>query len=410
MSGCEKRYFLGIDTSNYTTSAAAVDEDGRIIAFSKRLLPVRAGGAGLRQSEAVFSHVRQLPGVMDELASQVRAQYKPDDKVYGGAEYGAEDITGSEAKDRVDSESEGRFDSEAKDRVDSESEGRFGSEAKGRVDSESEGRFGSEASEAKDSPGIKADRGELRPAAVGYSARPRDAEGSYMPCFLVGESTALSLSSVCGVPAYDFSHQAGHLAAAVYGCGEEKLKSEPFYAFHVSGGTTEILDVGCDGKITLLGGTKDISAGQLIDRVGVMLGMHFPCGPELERAAAEYSEAGGELSSVPAVCVRGPYCNLSGLENKLSGLKNSGRPMGEIALYAITAVWLTLEKLTLEIFRAYGTRPVLYAGGVMSCAYIKERLGSRFDAYFAPPELSSDNAAGAAILCRKKYLSENGVI
>lgn len=175
------------------------------------------------------------------------------------------------------------------------------------------------------------------------------------------------------------------MAAAVYGCGEEKLKSEPFYAFHVSGGTTEILDVGCDGKITLLGGTKDISAGQLIDRVGVMLGMHFPCGPELERAAAEYSEAGGELSSVPAVCVRGPYCNLSGLENKLSGLKNSGRPMGEIALYAITAVWLTLEKLTLEIFRAYGTRPVLYAGGVMSCAYIKERLGSRFDAYFAPP-------------------------
>ena len=378
MSGCEKRYFLGIDTSNYTTSAAAVDEDGRIIAFSKRLLPVRAGGAGLRQSEAVFSHVRQLPGVMDELASQIRAQYKPDDKVYGGAEYGAEDRTGSEAK--------------------------------GRVDSESEGRFGSEASEAEDSPGIKADRGELRPAAVGYSARPRDAEGSYMPCFLVGESTALSLSSVCGVPAYDFSHQAGHLAAAVYGCGEEKLKSEPFYAFHVSGGTTEILDVGCDGKITLLGGTKDISAGQLIDRVGVMLGMHFPCGPELERAAAEYSEAGGELSSVPAVCVRGPYCNLSGLENKLSGLKNSGRPMGEIALYAITAVWLTLETLTLEIFRAYGTRPVLYAGGVMSCAYIKERLGSRFDAYFAPPELSSDNAAGAAILCRKKYLSENGVI
>ena len=84
--------------------------------------------------------------------------------------------------------------------------------------------------------------------------------------------------------------------------------------------------------------------------------------------------------------------------------------MGEIALYAITAVWLTLEKLTLEIFRAHGTRPVLYAGGVMSCAYIKERLGSRFDAYFAPPELSSDNAAGAAILCRKKYLSENGVI
>ncbi len=71
-----------------------------------------------------------------------------------------------------------------------------------------------------------------------------------MPCFLVGESTALSLSSVCGVPAYDFSHQAGHLAAAVYGCGERRGLSRSML-FHVSGGTTEIFDVGCDGKITL---------------------------------------------------------------------------------------------------------------------------------------------------------------
>ena len=329
VTGREKRYFIGIDTSNYTTSAAAVDEAGKVIAFSKRLLPVRDGGAGLRQSEAVFSHVRQISAVVSELASQ---------------------LTGCGEMDSVG----------------------------------------------------------MKPAAVGYSARPRDVEGSYMPCFLVGESTALSLSSVCGIPAYDFSHQAGHLAAALYGCGEEKLQSEPFYAFHVSGGTTGILEAAKDGKITLLGGTKDISAGQLIDRAGIMLGMHFPCGPELEKAAAAFSAGGGQLSSVPIVCVRGLNCNLSGIENKLSGLKDDGHPDGEIALYAITAVWLTLQKLTQELLRAYGERPVLYAGGVMSCSYIKEMLKSHFDAYFAPPELSSDNAAGTAILCRKRYISENG--
>ncbi len=407
MSGCEKRYFLGIDTSNYTTSAAAVDENGRIIAFSKRLLPVREGGAGLRQSEAVFSHVRQLSVVMDELALQLKANDISADESYGGAWGKTEDSSENKSEYDIGNKTEHgagknkgyRAGNEAKHGVGNKSEYSIGNNAEYSAGNKSE--YGA---------GLKADFGRRKLAAVGYSARPRDAEGSYMPCFLVGESTALSLSYVCGVPAYDFSHQAGHIAAAVYGCGDENLAEAPFYAFHVSGGTTEILDVGKDGKITLLGGTKDISAGQLIDRAGVMLGMHFPCGPELERAAAEYSADGGELSSIPAVCVRGLDCNLSGLENKLSGLKNAGHPNGEIALYAITAVWLTLKKLTQELFAAYGTRPVLYAGGVMSCAYIKERLKSHFDAYFAPPALSSDNAAGTAILCRKKYMTENGGI
>ena len=101
-----------------------------------------------------------------------------------------------------------------------------------------------------------------------------------------------------------------------------------------------------------------------------------------------------------------PIAIFPGLEKKLSGLKNSGRPMGEIALYAITAVWLTLEKLTLEIFRAYGTRPVLYAGGVMSCAYIKRDWDHVLTHILRLPSCRPTMpAAGAAILCRRKYLS-----
>ena len=62
---------LGLDTSCYTTSAAAVDAQGKVIAFSRLLLPVEAGQRGLRQSEAVFAHVRQLPQVMESLMTEL---------------------------------------------------------------------------------------------------------------------------------------------------------------------------------------------------------------------------------------------------------------------------------------------------------------------------------------------------
>lgn len=61
------RVTLGFDTSCYTTSAAAVDEHGAVVAAERMLLPVREGQRGLRQSEAVFAHVRQMPQVMDAL-------------------------------------------------------------------------------------------------------------------------------------------------------------------------------------------------------------------------------------------------------------------------------------------------------------------------------------------------------
>ena len=74
-----------------------------------------------------------------------------------------------------------------------------------------------------------------------------------------------------------------------------------FLAFHVSGGTTEALLVTPQGDgfgCECVAKTLDLNAGQVIDRVGVMLGMGFPCGPELERAAPEAAEdlTGGDLS------------------------------------------------------------------------------------------------------------------
>ena len=62
-----KRCYVGFDTSNYTTSAAVCSEEGEILANLKRPLPVREGERGVRQAEAVFSHVRNLAPLCDEL-------------------------------------------------------------------------------------------------------------------------------------------------------------------------------------------------------------------------------------------------------------------------------------------------------------------------------------------------------
>ena len=198
--------YLGIDTSNYTTSVALYDEAAGTVEMHKKLLPVKERECGLRQSDAVFLHVKQLGGLMADLM--------------GGS-----------------------------------------------------GR---------------------KIAAVGYSAFPRRAEGSYMPCFLVGDMVSQAVSSVLGVPRYPFSHQEGHIAAALYSSGCLDWLSGEFYAFHVSGGTTEALLVHADGpdiRVRVVGKTLDLNAGQAVDRVGVMLGCSFPCGIELERLALECTAA-----------------------------------------------------------------------------------------------------------------------
>ncbi len=311
------KYFLGIDTSNYRTSVAVCDGEGRIIKQVRRLLEVKEGGLGLRQSEALFAHTKALPKIMEEI-----------------------------------------------------------------------GAFPLEA--------------------VGYSARPRDVKGSYMPCFLAGESVARSISAVNGIPSYSFSHQAGHIEAARYSVALDHendafLSKKPFapdgrfLAFHVSGGTTEALLVE-NGSVTLLGGTLDLHAGQVIDRVGVALGMGFPCGAELEELCKNEERAKGVKISV-----KGFDCNLAGIENMaMKRLKDGETPEG-VAAFTLDSVLKTLDKMTENLCAAYPGLPILYAGGVMSCSRIKRVLGRKYDAVFALPEFSGDNAAGIARLAYFRY-------
>ena len=241
--------------------------------------------------------------------------------------------------------------------------------------------------------------------AVGYSKAPRDVDGSYMPCFLAGKCAATVASSVLNVPLYSFSHQNGHIMAALYSANKLDLIGETFYAFHVSGGTTEILKVTPDSentfRVELVGGTLDLNAGQVIDRIGVKLGLNFPCGAELERLALEYDDKPDDFK----ISVKGTNCNLSGLENKATALFESYGDKRRVALFVLNAVGKTLKKLSENLLEEHGKHPIVYAGGVMSCSIIKNML-SKYGS-FAKPEFSSDNASGCALLTLRSYLKEH---
>ena len=236
-------------------------------------------------------------------------------------------------------------------------------------------------------------------SAVGYSDRPRNAEGSYMPCFMCGQSAASIVSDTLGVPLYKNSHQEGHIKAAVY--SSKMPDYEKFYAYHLSGGTLELLLVKYDGityNCEISGKTLDVTAGQMIDRAGVMLGLAFPCGAALEALA---NGNGKELPDIK-VSVNGTNCNLSGLQNKAEELYKNGAEQSLIAAYVIEFIKKTIDKMTENAMKEEKL-PLLFSGGVSSNKNLKEYFTKKYGAYFAIPEYSADNAAGTALITYQRF-------
>lgn len=240
--------------------------------------------------------------------------------------------------------------------------------------------------------------------AVAVSSRPRDVEGSYMPCFLAGLSTAKSIGAVCGVPVYEFSHQSGHIAAAAYGAGRLDLLEKEFIAFHLSGGTTEAVVVKPDRekvfKTELAAQTLDLNAGQAVDRVGALLGLGFPAGIELEKLALK-----GYCAEKIRPSLKGGDCCLSGVVNKCEKLLSENAPREDVAAFCLEYIFLTLDKMTEYLLDKYGGSEVLYSGGVMSNGIIRRKMTEKHggSAIFSPPAFSRDNAAGISILGSIKY-------
>ena len=223
-----------------------------------------------------------------------------------------------------------------------------------------------------------------------------------MPCFLVGEAVARSVALGANAPVYRFSHQAGHIVAALYSSGGLELLNDRFAAFHVSGGTTALVLVSPDpGKIIAIektGGTVDLSAGQLADRVGIKMGFAFPAGKYLDENALSYS---GETDPV-RVKVKDMYCNLSGAENKATELFDKYGDAGRTSKYVMEFISQTVLKMSEQLRERYPAIPIVYSGGVMSSRYVKEKLRT-IGGYHAEPEFSADNAAGCALLTREKH-------
>lgn len=228
--------------------------------------------------------------------------------------------------------------------------------------------------------------------AVGCSVRPCDTENSYMPCFLVGKNTAFAVSKAMNLPYYEFSHQAGHIAAALFSIGRFDLFEKRFLAFHVSGGTTQALLVEPNDekiiKTKIVASTLDLNAGQLVDRVGVMMGLKFPCGAELEKLALK-SEKKFKIN----VKLKGFDCCLSGIENQCIKMMNENCCKEDIALFCLENIKAVISKMTVSLLNEYKNYEVVYAGGVMSNSILKDHLSKTTGGNFAKREFSTDNAA-----------------
>ena len=305
---------LGLDTSNYTTSVAIFDgTSGENIG---RLLDVPSGALGLRQSDALFQHVKRLPQLFEQLHGKNLLH-------------------------------------------------------------------------------------EL--AAVGASARPRAVDGSYMPCFLAGEGYGRALSAALDVPFFPVSHQQGHIAAAAWSAGRMDLLDEPILAWHLSGGTTELLYVEPEGvnvHAQAIGGTSDISAGQLVDRTGKLLGLDFPAGKALD-ALARTSQSEKRFK----VKLNGCSFSLSGVENQVKALAERGETPAEIARFTLNTIADAVARATVAALEERHGLSVLCSGGVASNTLLREKLKG---AVFADPKYSTDNAMGVAILTWRSMQRKGG--
>ena len=152
-------------------------------------------------------------------------------------------------------------------------------------------------------------------------------------------------------------------------------------------------------KAELIAESTDLKAGQAVDRAGVMMGLKFPCGVALDKMAQNSKR---EFKIKPSM--NNLNCSLSGVENKAKKMLENNESNDDIAKFVISYIAETLSAMVERIKEKYGEMPIVFAGGVSSNSIIKEKLGKKYNAYFAKPQYSCDNAAGIAIYAYLKSL------
>ena len=320
MSFQKDNIIIGIDTSCYTTSIAAISLGKNVIFNKKVMLEVKKDSKGLRQSEAVFQHIRNL-GELDKELKEFLIDYN---------------IIG-----------------------------------------------------------------------ICVSSKPRPVVDSYMPVFTVGHNFAKLASTMLNCELYETTHQENHIEASLL---TNILKNEKrFLSIHMSGGTTEILLCERDEKssidynIDIVGGSRDISFGQLIDRIGVKMGYTFPCGKYIDKNALNCKD---KIEQGLKTSVKDGYMNLSGLENQINRIFDK-KSIEYLSKLLLDSVVRNMIKSITYISKTYNVNEVVFAGGVSASKYISRELTLRLkkykiDAYFTKSEYSTDNAVGCAVIGVKK--------
>ena len=222
-----------------------------------------------------------------------------------------------------------------------------------------------------------------------------DVEPKTVLAFIIMAADAISAAN--GIPLYPFSHQCGHIAAALYSAQQLRLIGSEFVAFHFSGGTTECVQVGADDQwvfdTKLLYHSLDLKCGQAVDRVGGMLGLPFPAGMQLDRLAQQ-----ADKQFKVKLTFKDGNCCVSGVQNQCEQLLAKGESRENVARFCIDSVCAVVKRMTENVRECCPNLPLLYSGGVMSNSIIQKEISEQFGGYFAKPEFSSDNAAGIAIL------------
>ena len=315
--------FLGIDTSNYTTSLALIDVTGKVL-FDKRIvLTVKPGEIGLRQSDAFYQHVMNLPGIFFDLPSEWLKSVK----------------------------------------------------------------------------------------AIGVSTRPRNVSGSYMPVFNAGHQFAKVIGKSLGCPVYEYSHQDGHVMAVLDKSHE--INHIKILNIHISGGTTEVFnsrwsDENSYFETEIVGGSKDISIGQLIDRLGVYMGYPFPCGSHMERAVSHLKSEKVKPSKVLPLKSTDGWFNLSGIENKGKQLLTVGMGKEEFIVLLFNELGEFLYQLLSKKVESEQPDCLILAGGFMSNFWIRHKIEGLYSRYpnlkilMTPSELCTDNAVGIAKMALRR--------
>lgn len=313
----DNNLYLGLDTSAYTTSLAVVNQQEQLLVDSRIPLTVQEGSVGLRQSEAVFLHLKNITLLLD-------------------------------------------------------------------------------------SPETLKNHGEVR--AIAASVQPRPAPGSYMPVFKVSEACGLFLAQTMGLKYLASTHQEGHIMAGLWAAG---LGLGRYLTVHLSGGTTELIEAVENAPgildVKLIGQGSDLNAGQFIDRLGNMMGLAFPAGPQLEVLAKSGRENALELP----VAVEDSSISFSGPASSAERALKKGVRKEDLAraieICIADSLCRAINNLSTSLEQYDG---ILLVGGVAANYYIRQRLSKNIGLaklHFAGSGFASDNAVGLAVQAARRF-------